>query len=225
MSEEAKQVSDTEKEIQASEEAAPEIASAQSAAPESLAPEEVPVTEAVESSDDATSSEEAAPSVVELPADVFDELTAKVAKVDEYWDRILRISAEFDNFRKRSARDRQEAVKYANESLLAKLVTVLDHFEAALQATEQAQETSLESFKTGIGLIYNQLKTVMNEAGLEEIDAQNQVFNPRLHEAVSQTVTTEIPDGQVLQQLRKGYKLRDRLIRPAGVVVATRPVE
>jgi molecular chaperone GrpE len=156
-------------------------------------------------------------------ADTVEQLKAKAAKADEYWERLLRQAAEFENFKKRTARDRQEAVKFANEALLEKLVSVLDHFDAALAAAEKAQNANLDSFKTGINLIYGQLRSVVTEAGLEEIDALNQAFDPKWHEAVSQVATTEVPEGQVVQQLRKGYKLRDRLLRPATVVVAQHP--
>jgi molecular chaperone GrpE len=79
--------------------------------------------------------------------------------------------------------------------------------------------------QAGIAMILQQLKTVLKEAGLEEIDATGRPFDPNWHEAVSQKETTEVPDGYVVQQLRKGYKLRDRLLRPAGVVVARKPGE
>ena len=93
----------------------------------------------------------------------------------------------------------------------------------ALAAANNAESDSMESLKTGIAMIYNQLKAALAETGLEEIDATNQPFDPNLHEAVSHQDSGEVPEGQVLQQLRKGYKLRERLIRPASVVVARKP--
>jgi molecular chaperone GrpE len=133
----------------------------------------------------------------------------------------LRI-ADFDN-KKRAARERLEAIKFANEALLEKLVPVLDNFEMAVQAANNTKDGTAEALKTGVNMIYSQLKSVSTEAGLEEIDATNKAFDPNWHEAVSQRDTTEWPEGHVLQQLRKGYKLRDRLIRPATVVVARKP--
>ncbi len=153
----------------------------------------------------------------------LEKIKSRAAQADEFWDRLLRQTAEFDNYRKRMARERQEAVQFANQALLQNLVTVLDHFEAAINAASQAQESSLESFKSGMNLIHSQLKSVLTETGLEEINAQNQTFNPSWHEAVSQKETTEAPEGQVVEQLRKGYKLRERLLRPAMVVVAKAP--
>jgi len=153
----------------------------------------------------------------------IEELKAKAAKADEQWDQLLRLAADLDNFRKRAARERQEAIKFANESLLARLIPALDNFDMALAAAGNAEGNALESLKTGITMVYQQLKGALAEAGLEEIDATGQPFNPNLHEAISQQESAEVPEGQVLQQLRKGYKLRDRLIRPASVVVARKP--
>jgi len=158
-----------------------------------------------------------------LTADQLKELQTQAAKAGEYWDRLLRQAAEFDNFKKRAARERLDAIKYANQALLDKIVPVLDHFEAALAAAGSAQENTLESFKTGMAMIQNQLKAVLVESGLEEIDAVNKPFDPNFHEAVSQMESAEVPEGHVLQQLRKGYKIKERLLRPATVVVAKKP--
>ena len=128
-----------------------------------------------------------------------------------------------ENFKKRAARERLEATRFANASLLEKLIPALDNLDMALAAANSAETNSVKSLKTGILMIYNQLKSALAEAGLEEIDAFNQPFNPNLHEAVSQEESAEAPEGQVIRQLRKGYKLHDRLIRPAGVVVARKP--
>jgi molecular chaperone GrpE len=139
---------------------------------------------------------------------------------------LLRTAADFENFKKRAARERQEGIRFANESLIEKLVPVLDNFDQAMAAAAQVGAAdSATSLQAGIAMILQQLKTVLKEAGLEEIDATGRPFDPNWHEAVSQKETTEVPDGYVVQQLRKGYKLRDRLLRPAGVVVARKPGE
>ena len=154
----------------------------------------------------------------------LEELKARAAKADENWERLLRTTADFDNFKKRVTREKQEAIRYANEGLLQKLVPVLDNFDMALSAAQTGQTEAAQSLQAGINMIYQQLKSALVEAGLEEVDAAGKTFDPNLHEAVSQTETTEVPEGQVLQQLRKGYKLRERLLRPATVVVAKAPV-
>ncbi len=171
---------------------------------------------------------EAAESLVPLEpgtvtAEQLDELKERAGKADEHWQRLLRTSADFDNFKKRAAREKQEAIKFANESLLQKLIPVLDNFDMALSAAQAAQGDSVESLQTGINMIHQQLKNAVGEAGLEEVDAAGKPFDPNLHEAVSQKESAEAPEGSVLQQLRKGYKLRDRLLRPASVVVAKTP--
>ncbi len=158
-----------------------------------------------------------------LSREQIEALKARAAKADEHWDRLLRTTADLENFKKRAARERQDAIRFANSSLLEKLIPALDNFDMALAAAHNVEGNSLESLKTGIAIVHNQLKSVLTEAGLEEIDATNQPFDPNLHEAVSQRESADAPEGQVLQQLRKGYRLRDRLLRPASVVVARKP--
>ena len=171
---------------------------------------------------------EAEPLVPLEPATVtpeqLEELKDRAAKADENWERLLRTTADFENFKKRVTREKQEAIRYANEGLLQKLVPVLDNFDMALSAAQTGQTEAAQSLQAGINMIYQQLKSALVEAGLEEVDAAGKTFDPNLHEAVSQTETAEVPEGQVLQQLRKGYKLRERLLRPATVVVAKAPV-
>ncbi len=151
------------------------------------------------------------------------ELKERAAKADDNWERLLRTSADFDNFKKRAAREKQEAIKFANESLLQKLVPVLDNLETALTAVQAAEPEAGQSLQAGINMVCQQLKTALAEAGLEEVDATGKPFDPNFHEAVSQRETVEAPEGQVIQQLRKGYKLRERLLRPASVIVAKQP--
>ncbi len=154
----------------------------------------------------------------------IDELRNRASKADENWERLLRVTADMDNFKKRAAREREEAIRYANESLIKKLVPVLDNFDMALTAASQSSDGgAAQSLQTGVAMIYQQLRNVLLESGLEELDASGKTFDPNWHEAVSQQETDEVPEGQVVQQLRKGYKLRDRLIRPATVVVAKKP--
>lgn len=158
-----------------------------------------------------------------LSAEEIQELKEQAAKAKQHWENVLRTTADFENFKKRVARERQEASKYLHESILKSLIPVLDNFDMALAASSEAQASSVQSLQAGVRMIHQQLRNALREAGLEEIDATNKTFDPNWHEAVSQQETTEVPEGQVVQQLRKGYKLRDRLLRPAGVIVAKRP--
>jgi molecular chaperone GrpE len=153
----------------------------------------------------------------------WEELKAKATKADENWERLVRTTADFDNYRKRAIREKQDAVRYANESLLEKLTPVLDAFDKAISPTQPAGPDSTGAFQAGVHMIYQQLKSVLTDAGLEEVDATGKEFDPNFHEAVSQVPTSDVPEGRVVQQLRKGYRLRDRLLRPATVIVASQP--
>lgn len=153
------------------------------------------------------------------------ELQNRAAKADENWERLLRTTADFDNFKKRAAREKIEAAQYATFSLLQKVLPVLDNFEMALAAAQNAKDGKLASLQSGVLMIQQQLKNVLVETGLEEIDATGQPFDPNFHEAVSQQESADIAEGRVLQQLRKGYKFKDRLLRPATVIVAKKPAE
>jgi molecular chaperone GrpE len=153
----------------------------------------------------------------------IEELKSRAAKADENWDRLLRTTADFDNFKKRAAREKIEAAQYASFSLLQKLLPVLDNFEMALTAAQTAQGDKLASFQSGVVMIQQQLKNALTETGLEEIDAAGQVFDPNFHEAISQVESADVPEGHVVQQLRKGYKVKDRLLRPATVIIAKKP--
>jgi molecular chaperone GrpE len=158
-----------------------------------------------------------------LTPEQLEELKGRAARADENWERLLRTTADLENFKKRAAREREESVKYANESLIKKLVTVLDNFDMALAAAAQKQEGTAQSLQSGVAMIHQQLRNTLLESGLEEVDATGKQFDPNWHEAVSQQETADVPEGRVVQQLRKGYKLRDRLVRPATVIVARKP--
>jgi molecular chaperone GrpE len=157
-----------------------------------------------------------------LTAQDIEQFKEKAAKADEHWDRLLRQTADFDNYKKRAARERQDAVTFANESLLSKLLPVLDAFEMALAASANEPKAA-SALQAGIVMISQQLKSALAESGLEEIDATGRPFDPNTHEAVSQAETADAPEGQVVRQIRKGYRFRNRLLRPAGVIVARKP--
>jgi molecular chaperone GrpE len=177
-------------------------------------------TEDMENTDDERDPQ--APELESLTPAQFEDLKNRAAKADDHWQRLLRSTADFDNYKKRAQREREEAIKFANESLMKKLVPVLDNFEMAL-AAGQTQAANAQSLSTGVSMIQQQLKNALTESGLEEVDAAGKKFDPNFHEAVSQQESADLPEGQVVQQLRKGYKLRDRLIRPATVIVSAKP--
>ena len=156
-----------------------------------------------------------------IPVDQLEDLKSQAAKATDHWSNYVRAVADLDNYKKRAARERSEAISYANQSLLEKILPVLDNFEMALAATQTNAADNIKSLADGVAMIQTQLKSALAEAGLEEIDATGKPFDPNFHEAISQQESTAVPDHHVLQQLRKGYKLRDRLLRPATVIVAT----
>lgn len=180
------------------------------------ASEEVEVSATVE-------VEEEPEGMVEIDAAELKALREKAGKAEEYWDRILRMTAESENFKKRAARDRQDAVRYANEGLVENLLPVLDSFNMAMAAANATGEQDIKSLKTGVEMILTQFNSVLKDVGVEELDATGKPFDPSWQEAMSQQETDEVEEGQVLQQLRRGYKLKDRLIRAASVVVAKAP--
>ena len=158
------------------------------------------------------------PSVEELK-----ELRINAAKAVEYYERLLRQVAETDNLRKRLAKEKQDAIRYANESLIEQLLPTMDSFDMAISAANSTSENTIDSLKTGVEMVHGQLKRTLEDTGLTEIDATGQIFNPALHEAISRKETNEAADGTVIEQIRKGYQLNERLVRPASVIVATSP--
>jgi molecular chaperone GrpE len=161
----------------------------------------------------------------DLTPEQLAELQARATKAEEHWDRLLRVTADFENFKKRAARERTEAGHAASAALLHKLLPVLDNFEMAQAAAQTAHGDKLAALQTGIAMIQQQIKNILVDAGLEEIDAAGKPFDPTFHEAVSQHETDSTPEGHVSQQLRKGYKFRERLLRPATVTVAKKPAK
>ena len=182
--------------------------SEEDAAPEMTALEKRLAEKAAQESDEGT-DENAGP----------ETLTEAQEAIAELNERIVRLTADFDNFRKRAQREKDEARQFANQGLLEKLLPVLDNFEMALTAVKDADP----SVRDGVRMILDQLLGVLKESGVEPVDAMGQPFDPNLHEALSQEETTEVEEGTVVQQVQRGYKLNDRLVRPARVVVAKAP--
>jgi molecular chaperone GrpE len=143
------------------------------------------------------------------------DFQAEAAKLK---DLALRARADLDNFRKRSLREKEDAIRYANNGLLEKLLPVIDNFELGLDAARNA--TDAASVLQGMSMVQRQLQDFIRSQGLEEVPADGEAFDPNKHDAVSQEFSAEVPEGQVIRQVRKGYKLKDRLIRAASVIVS-----
>jgi molecular chaperone GrpE len=143
------------------------------------------------------------------------------ADLERFRDLALRSQADFENYRKRSIREREDAVKFANFSLVEKIVPVLDSFELGLQAAKANEAAA--PIVSGMEMVRRQLEDVLHQFGVEALDATGHPFDPNLHEAVAQEASEDVPEGSVVRQLRKGYRLRDRLVRAALVVVSGGP--
>ena len=146
----------------------------------------------------------------------MDEARAEIGDLSE---RLLRLQADFENFRKRAQREKDEARQFANQSLIEKQLPILDNFEMALAAAKDADP----ALRDGVQMIYDQLLGILRDSGVETIDATGEDFDPNLHEAISQQETTEAEPGTVVEQVQRGYRLHERLVRPARVVVAKAP--
>jgi len=148
---------------------------------------------------------------------VDDELAQLRQDRNDYHDRLLRKTAEFDNFRKRVERERREQSEWAAADLLNDVLSVLDDFDRALGV---AAPPEAEPYRTGVELIHRQLSELIRKRGVTPIDALGADFDPHVHQAVAYEETPGARDGEVVAELRKGYKLGDRLLRPAFVKVA-----
>ncbi len=159
------------------------------------------------------------------PDDAWQErvltLEAELVKVKdqaaEYYSRLQRLQAEFDNFRKRSQKEKEDMAKYASERVIAAMLPVLDNFERAVEAAKTSQDFA--GFAQGVDMILRQFQNVLTKEGLIPVDAVGQPFDPNVHEAVLQ-VDAEEPANTVVEELQKGYYLKDKLLRPSMVKVA-----
>jgi molecular chaperone GrpE len=141
------------------------------------------------------------------------------ADLDRFRDLAMRSQADFENYKKRSAREKEEAIKYANTSLLEKLIPIIDNFELGLAAAKGGGEES--PIYSGMNLVLKQLNDFLIDKGLQPIEAVGQKFDPNLHEAIAHEPSEEFPEGAVIRQARRGYRFKDRLLRPATVVVSS----
>ena len=167
------------------------------------------------------SSEEAA---ADQPADQAPESTESAedvlkAELAAANDRNLRLMAEFDNYRRRTAKEQLELIETANGKLLEKLSEVQDNFERAFASENKAKD--LEAFEKGMQMIYNQFAKILTDAGLEQIDPTGAEFDPNCHEALMQQPSETVPEGHVVTVFQKGYKLKNKILKTAKVIVSS----
>ncbi len=148
-----------------------------------------------------------------------DELSKLQEKYDTLNNQYLRLAADFDNYRKRQAQERESLLKYGAENALKKMIEVLDNFERGEKALENVEDC--EKCKESFNLVHKQVWDTLSKLGLEIIEAEGQTFDPNFHEAVMQTPTSEHPEHTIINELQKGYKMGDKVLRPSLVNVAT----
>ncbi len=184
-------------------------------------------TEIMEEQQDAPTAEETAEEVgneasEQASNESVEELKARIealtAQSEEYMQRLARSQADFDNFRKRTVREKEELGKYASSKLIAELIPVIDNFSRALDTRPQGEAS--ESFVKGVEMIYRQFDSVLQAEGLTAMDTVGQPFNPEFHQAVMQVESDEHEEGIVVEELQKGYMLKDKVLRPAMVKVS-----
>ncbi|HEX4638549.1 MAG TPA: nucleotide exchange factor GrpE [Chthoniobacterales bacterium] len=152
-----------------------------------------------------------------------DPIASVQADLDRFRDLAMRSQADFENYKKRTAREKEDAIKYANKNLLEKLVSIVDNFELGLQAARGEGETS--PVFSGMNLVLKQLQDLLADNGVQAINAVGQKFDPHLHEAIAHEPSDEFPEETVIRQTRPGYKIKDRLLRPSAVVVSSGPAK
>jgi molecular chaperone GrpE len=158
------------------------------------------------------------PAYVTVEKKSYEATQAQAAQAAELKDRLLRSQADWDNSRKRILKEKEDAVRYAAEGLLEKLLPVVDNFETGMQAARNANDA--KAIAQGLEMVLAQFHQVLKDAGVEPIDAVGQPFDPHRHEALGKTESDDHPEDHVVSQIRKGYKLKDRLLRAASVFVA-----
>jgi len=161
---------------------------------------------------------------VDNPVDDLEaKLEVKEQEAKENYDRLLRVSAEFENYKKRTTRELEEFRKFANQSLIKEMLSVVDNLELAMNSTN-GHKTIDQGLLQGLDMTHKEILKVFEKFNVKPIEAKGQTFDPTFHEAVMQEATDEFDENTVINELQKGYLIHDRLLRPAMVVVA-RPKE
>lgn len=154
-----------------------------------------------------------------VEAEQNSELSKLQAQLEEQQQRVLRTQADFDNFRRRTQKEKEDLAKYASSLLITELLPVIDNFERALSTGTDNAEVS--SYAKGVEMIFRQLEGVLKAEGLEEMNSVGEPFNPEYHQAIMQVESDEYEEGIVVEEVQKGYKLKDRVLRPAMVKVSS----
>jgi molecular chaperone GrpE len=154
------------------------------------------------------------------------DLIAAKAEIAEWQDRFLRKAAEFENYRKRTDKEKADSVMLAKSSVLIEFLPILDVCERALKSFGDAhgQPSSLQQYKEGVELLYKQVLDTMGRTGVVPMETEGKPFDPHLHEALSREETADLDENTVVRELRRGYLIKDKLLRPAQVIVSVHPL-
>ena len=162
---------------------------------------------------------ESQPSAGQSLEEIQSKLEAREKEYRETYDRLLRVTAEFENYKKRLSREMEDFRKYANQSLLKEMLSVVDHIELAIQAAGVPSPAGT-SMVEGLNLTLKEFLRILDKFKVKPIEAVGQPFNPQMHEAIMQEATDRLPENTIVREMQKGYTINDRLLRPALVVVA-----
>jgi len=155
---------------------------------------------------------------LEITEKEFGQLKEKADKCDEYHDKWLKVHAEYENTRKRIEKEKIDHIKFANENIISRLFPIMDNFDMAFDAMEKAEDKI--AVMEGIKLVQKEFHKVLESSGVERIKTEKKQFDPNIHEAVMMMETKEHPEGSIVEEVRPGYTLNGRLLRPAQVKVA-----
>ncbi|MDD4938607.1 MAG: nucleotide exchange factor GrpE [Candidatus Omnitrophica bacterium] len=161
--------------------------------------------------------------IIPLKEPEYSKLKEEADKAKEYWERLLRMQADFDNMRKRMEKEKQEFVKFANEGIVLELLNVLDDLERAVDLA-QSKHQDLPAFLKGVEMILAHLYEMLKEHGVKPIEAEGKLFDPNYHEALMQAENKDVAEHTVLEEMQKGYFLNDRVIRTAKVKVSKKQI-
>ena len=206
--------------------ASDEMEAALREATESMEQREAEKTAAAAAESDAASPDKL---TIEMLSQELQELKAiheeKIAELAEHEDKHLRLQAEFENFRRRGLKEKQESFKFGHQNLVKDLLSAVDNLERALEHGAQNAGAEVKGILDGVELVYREILGTLAKHAVQEIQAEGAVFDPAVHEAMGQIPNGAVPPNTVLQVLQKGYVIHDRMIRPSRVIVSREPTE
>ena len=158
---------------------------------------------------------------ITIPLKEYQQLAESGAKAEQYFDNLLRLQAEFENYKKRSSKEKEQYLKFATEGLIYELIGVLDNFERAFDSAHKMND--FKSLHQGVEMILKQIHALLKKNGVKKIDCLGKPFDPTTQEAIAHAETNEHPENTVIEEVQKGYLLGEKIIRPAVVKVSRKP--